>query len=218
LAAPSANISNQLSPTNADHVRKALADRIPLIVDGGQCQVGIESTVLDLSVTPPRILRPGMIHSEAILAVTGELGTAGRAAGHLKSPGQLPKHYSPEARMIILSWRDDADLRSQLVVVAPASPGSSIGGSRITQPAAPKLGAKAGHASRIHLIAHTHIPSSEGLGPVSVIPHDPEAFARAIYAELHRADEAGARLIVVEALPEGNEWQAIKDRLNRAVA
>ena len=59
LAAPSANLSNQISPTNAEHVRTQLDGKIPLIVDGGQSQVGIESTVLDLTVSPPRILRPG---------------------------------------------------------------------------------------------------------------------------------------------------------------
>jgi len=63
LAAPSANLSNQISPTNAEHVRVQLAGKIPLIVDGGQSQVGIESTVLDLTVSPPHILRPGMIHA-----------------------------------------------------------------------------------------------------------------------------------------------------------
>src|ERR1043166_7607429 len=62
LAAPSANRSNEVSPTNAEHVRKDLDGQVPLIVDGGQSQVGIESTVLDLTVRPPRVLRPGIIH------------------------------------------------------------------------------------------------------------------------------------------------------------
>ncbi len=76
--------------------------------------------------------------------------------------------------------------------------------------------ASATPGSLIHVIAHTHIPSDEGLGRVSVIPHDAEAFARALYAELHACDEAGAELIVVEALPTTVEWRAIADRLNRA--
>jgi len=69
---------------------------------------------------------------------------------------------------------------------------------------------------RVHIIAHTRIPSGEGFGRVSVIPHDPEAFARAIYAELHCCDEQGAELIVVEALPPEPAWEAISDRLQRA--
>jgi len=218
LAAPSANLSNQLSPTNAEHVRKALGDKIPLIVDGGQCQVGIESTVLDLSVSPPRILRPGMIHFEAIVAVTEQLATNSGSATHLKSPGLLPKHYSPRAKLVLLAWRTDQELQRHLASQASAGPKPADKSSRITHHATCRAEAQSEGGSRVHLIVHTHIPSAEGLASVSVIPHDPEAFARAIYAELHRADEAGATLIVIEALPEGSEWQAIKDRLNRASA
>ena len=73
-------------------------------------------------------------------------------------------------------------------------------------------------STRAHVVAHTRIPSVEDFGRVSVIPHDPAAFARAIYAELHQCDEAGAELIIVEALPEAVEWKAIADRLRRATA
>jgi L-threonylcarbamoyladenylate synthase len=192
LAAPSANLSGEVSPTNAAHVLRRLGGRIPLVIDGGQSQVGIESTVLDLTVTPPRILRPGMIREESLLAVTGELDAGSRPAGRvLKSPGLLEKHYSPHASLRIMSWRDDPDLRRQLSAVS-------------------------GPWSAIHVIAHTRIPSEMGFGRVSVIPHDAEAFARAIYAELHRCDEEGARWIVVEAPPASGEWKAIADRLHRA--
>jgi len=194
LAAPSANPATQLSPTNAEHVRKYFGSKIPLIVDGGQAQVGIESTVLDLSVAPPRLLRPGMIHEQAPLAVTGELALGpGAQPGVLKSPGQLPKHYSPKARLVLLSWRDEADLKVQSSKFKVPSPS-------------------------LHVIAHTRIPVGQAFGRVSVIPHDPEAFARAIYAELHQCDEAGAELILVEAPPETGEWRAIADRLKRAAA
>lgn len=193
LAAPSANPSNCVSPTNAEHVQKQLGGKLQLIVDGGQSQVGIESTVLDLTVSPPRILRPGMIDEDAIAAVIGNIssGATPNVSGALRSPGMLQKHYSPKARLKILNWRDDADLRSQLKSVAE---------------------------KRTHIIAHTHIPSGEDWARVSVIPYDAEAFARAIYAELHQCDEAGAELIVVEAPPETSEWRAIADRLHRAAA
>ena len=192
LAAPSANLSNSLSPTNAAHVAKQLGGCIPLIVDGGQSQVGIESTVIDLTSEPPAVLRPGMIHEESLAATGLRIADCGlRIAGEaLRSPGLLRKHYSPRAKLVVLAWQHDAELRS-----------------RITH-----------HASRIHVIAHTHIPSATGFAGVSVIPHDAEAFARAIYAELHRCDEAGAELIVVEALPETPEWRALADRLRRASA
>jgi L-threonylcarbamoyladenylate synthase len=165
-------------------------------VDGGQSQVGIESTVLDLSVSPPRILRPGMIHAESLAAVIGEIQssdskTESKSEGPLRSPGLLRKHYSPKAKLIVLNWRDDADLNSQLSTFN-------------FQP------------STTHVIAHLKIPSGENFAGVSVIPHDAEAFARAIYAELHRCDEAGAKLIVVEAPPDLPEWPGIADRLRRA--
>ena len=84
LAAPSANLSSRISPTNAEHVRKQLGGKISLIVDGGQSQVGIESTVLDLTGFARReILRPGMIHAESLAAVCGEVHkcTSGKCTG-----------------------------------------------------------------------------------------------------------------------------------------
>ena len=194
LAAPSANLSNRVSPTNAEHVRKSLGDRIRLIVDGGQAQIGIESTVLDISGSPPRLLRPGMIHEQALLAVTGELALgASESPEVLKSPGLLRKHYSPKAKLVVWSWADEAELKVR----------SAECGVR---------------SSRVHVVAHTRILSGAGFGRVSVIPHDATAFARAIYAELHQCDEAGAELIVVEALPDTPDWSAIADRLRRAAA
>src|SRR5450432_1440067 len=88
LAAPSANLSNQISPTNAEHVRAQLGEKIPLIVDGGQSQVGIESTVLDLTVSPPQVLRPGMIHAESLAAVAGEVRSQ-KSEVRIKTEGTL---------------------------------------------------------------------------------------------------------------------------------
>ncbi len=202
LAAPSANLSNQISPTNAEHVRTQLAGKISLIVDGGQSQVGIESTVMDLSVSPPKILRPGMIHTESISAVLGARNCGLRTADcglnpgdqtTLRSPGLLNKHYAPKAKLIVLSWHDEPDLQSQI-----GNRQSAIG--------------------HVHVIAHTKIPAGFEAGNVSVIPRDAVAFARALYAELHRCDAAGATLIVVEAPPDLPEWSGIADRLRRAAA
>jgi L-threonylcarbamoyladenylate synthase len=197
LAAPSANLSNQLSPTNAGHVAKHLGEKLRLIVDGGQSQVGIESTVLDLTGLPPKILRPGMIHEESLAAVCGELqGPKSKIQSSdnvLRSPGLLARHYSPKARLVVLDWRDDAELEFKI------------------QNSKFKI-------QNCFVIAHSRIPAPEAFANVCVIPRDAEAFARAIYAELHRCDEAGAELIVVEAPPEAGEWRAIADRLKRAAA
>ncbi len=191
LAAPSANLSNAISPTSAAHVSKQLDGKLLLIADGGASNVGIESTVIDLSTQQPRVLRPGMIHAESLAAAIGE-GVLNESAGGesktLRSPGMLRKHYSPKAKLLMLEWKSDEELKS-----------------RTTH-----------HPSRTHIIAHTHIPSADGFAGVSVIPRDAAAFARAIYAELHRCDEAGAEVIVVEALPNQSDWRGIADRLARA--
>lgn len=192
LAAPSANLSNRLSPTHAGHVLRQLGGRIPLIVDGGDCNVGIESTVVDVSDFPPRLLRPGMIHEEALLAVTGEM-TAGGGAGPLRSPGLLKKHYSPRASLLVMCWMNDGELRSRLADLKCVPEKTCV-------------------------VAHTQFPGVTGWMRVSVVPHDPEAYARALYAELHHCDELEAETIVVEALPDGPEWRAITDRLTRAAA
>lgn len=194
LAAPSANPSNELSPTSAAHVARSLGGRVRLIVDGGGSQVGIESTVVDLTCKPARVLRPGMIHASALAAVIGEVsGFEFRVSSSevLRSPGQLQTHYSPKARLIIMSWADEAELH-RLIVTRRLAMGE------------------------VFVVAHSHIPLSGEFGRVSVVPHDAEAFARALYAELHACDEAGAKFIVVEAPPEGPEWDGIRDRLRRA--
>jgi L-threonylcarbamoyladenylate synthase len=198
LAAPSANRSNEISPTNAEHVARSLGHQIALIVDGGQSQVGIESTVLDLSISPPRLLRPGMIHEESLLAVTGALDVRGQGGEEiLRSPGLLRKHYAPRAKLVITTWQDDRNFVEQL------------GRLRTDTSAVPE---------RTFVIAHTQIPLKADVAGVSVIPHDAEAFARALYAELHRCDQAGAELIIMEAVPDRPEWRAIADRLRRAAA
>ncbi|MGA3181694.1 MAG: L-threonylcarbamoyladenylate synthase [Verrucomicrobiota bacterium] len=198
LAAPSANPASRVSSTNAEHVRKYFGGKIPLIVDGGQAQVGIESSVVDLSAAPARLLRPGMVDAESLLAALGEgeLRVAapdwsGGTETMARSPGLLPKHYSPKAKLVVLSWRDEADL--DLQVKALRFP-----------------------PERICLVAHSRIPLSGGFGRVAVLPREAEGFARALYSELHQCDEAGAGLIVVEAAPPVEEWRAIADRLSRA--
>jgi L-threonylcarbamoyladenylate synthase len=105
----------------------------------------------------------------------------------------LEKHYSPKAKLVVTAWENDADLAAQ------------IGNWQLA-------------IGDVQIVAHTKIPVSFSPTNVSVIPHDAEAFARALYAELHRCDAAGAKLIVVEAPPDLPEWSGIADRLRRAAA
>jgi len=105
----------------------------------------------------------------------------------------LKKHYAPKAKLLVLSWRNEADLRSQID------------------------GWREGN-NRVHIVAHTQIPTGFAAASISVIPHDAAAFARALYAELYRCDAAGAQVIVVETPPATPEWAGIADRLRRAAA
>ena len=192
LAAPSANLSNHISPTSAEHVKRQMEGRIPLIIDGGPAQVGIESTVVDLSGGSVRVLRPGMISMEAIEAVLSDaVITAGKDVGVLKSPGQLERHYAPNARLLVLNWKDEEDLENQ------------ISYSRTPH-------------DRVHVIAHTHVVGGTRFGRVSMLPREAQAYAQVLYGELHRCDKEGAELICVEAPPTGPEWVSINDRLTRA--
>jgi L-threonylcarbamoyladenylate synthase len=128
------------------------------------------------------------------LAVTAALTLGfGDSEEILKSPGLLRRHYAPKAKLIVAAWNDDEELARRLS----------------------RLGCALEHT---HVIAHGKIPLHKSFGRVAVIPHDAEAFGRAIYAELHHCDEAGAKWIVVEELPETSEWRAISDRLKRAGA
>jgi L-threonylcarbamoyladenylate synthase len=94
LAAPSANPSGRVSPTTAEHVADGLDDAVDLVLDGGPCSVGLESTVVDVSAEAPILLRPGGIDRAALEAVVGPLAAAG-AEAPVRSPGQLPSHYAP---------------------------------------------------------------------------------------------------------------------------
>jgi L-threonylcarbamoyladenylate synthase len=108
LAAPSANRSEAVSPTTALHVLESLGNRIDLILDGGPCAKGIESTVIDCTVSPPRILRPGPLPRAAVEAAVGgpvEWPAAEPAAVAARSPGQQARHYAPQTPLRCLTMR-----------------------------------------------------------------------------------------------------------------
>lgn len=191
IAAPSANRFGRISPTEAAHVREELGDAVSLILDGGPCPVGIESTILDLSQGdghPARLLRPGHITPAQIAAITGALpetplpGTAPRTSGTLEA------HYAPLTPLRMVA---SADLRATLEALIRA--GKKIGLIASSQP----LGLLPPHALR-------------------QMPTEPEGYARRLYAALRELDEAGNDLIVVEALPNDPAWNAVADRLRRA--
>ncbi len=117
IAAPSANRSGRVSPTEAAHVAAELGDRVALILDGGRAPIGLESTVLDLSGATPALLRPGGITLEALIGFLGPIATS---TGPLRSPGMLPSHYAPSLPLRL----DATDIRpgEALLAFGPDAP------------------------------------------------------------------------------------------------
>ena len=122
VAAPSANASGKISPTRAEHVAESLGDKVSLILDGGPCPIGLESTVLDLSGETPTLLRPGAVTAEEIRALLGTLDVAGDSArdGPQRSPGRLASHYAPEHPLRLEAERVDAG--EALLAFGPGPP------------------------------------------------------------------------------------------------
>ncbi|GAB1694120.1 L-threonylcarbamoyladenylate synthase [Krasilnikovia sp. M28-CT-15] len=201
LAAPSANRSESISPTTAQHVLASLPE-VPLVLDGGPAACGIESTVVDLTVSPPRLLRPGALGLRALREVTGPLTlpggvVSGAVAGQddarpddgtvvadgvaRPSPGMSRRHYAPRARLIL----------AEDVSAVP----------------------RAGLAGPVAVLTY------EGRGSGDeVLSADPGEYAADLYAALHRLDDARAGTILVQAPPDTEDWLAIRDRLGRAAA
>ena len=190
LAAPSANRSGEVSPTTAAHVARGLAGRIPLVLDGGATNVGIESTVLDLSGPMPVLLRAGMISRAELERDIGPVATPGRAERDEEprpSPGMLDRHYAPRAPLHLLqSERDGGEL------------------------------ARAVHARGERVGAVTFGSPPPDADEVILLPAEPEGYARGLYGALHRLDELGVAVILAVTPPGEAQWDAVRDRLRRA--
>jgi L-threonylcarbamoyladenylate synthase len=198
LAAPSANRSLAVSPTTAAHVLESLGNRIELILDGGPCSRGIESTVVDCTSSPPRILRPGPVGRAQIEAAIGErLATTAAshgdaAASVARSPGMMARHYAPKTPLFLAS---DAAAR----VADLLASGRRVGWLTLAADA-PETRRLA--ASRDLLV----VP----------MPADPDTFAAQLYAALHALDKRELAAIIVDEPPAGDAWRAVHDRLTRA--
>jgi L-threonylcarbamoyladenylate synthase len=108
LAAPSANRFGAVSPTTAQHVRDSLGDLVDFVVDGGPADVGVESTIVDLTSSVPAVLRAGIITPSQLGNVLGT-AVASRAGGDVRAPGMITVHYAPRARLVLVDERDRAD-------------------------------------------------------------------------------------------------------------
>ncbi len=196
LAAPSANLSGKPSPTLAQHVWDDLAGRIPLILDGGPCQVGIESTVLDLSGPTPTVLRPGMATPARIkAAIGGEVAVGGGDHALKRSPGARYRHYSPDARVHLLG---------------PAVSDEAF--ARLLRRLAADLG-----SARLGYVGHRE-PPADLADRLMATAAQPAALGGSLYAALRAMDRDGAAAIVIDGLRERGFGAPVMDRLKRAAS
>lgn len=188
LVAPSANRFGRISPTTARHVADELGDSIDLVVDGGPCTVGVESTIISLLGVQPVLLRPGAILPAQIESVLGE--SLARCDGGVRVPGALPAHYAPVTPLELVEHKDlDARL------TALATPGGV----------------------RLAVLRAGEPPGALRPGVQWVaMPDDAQAYARVLYATLRRVDAAGHERLLVAMPPDRPAWLAVRDRLGRA--
>ena len=191
LAAPSANPFGRVSPTTAVHVRSGLGESL-LVLDGGACEVGIESTIVDCTRGAPVLLRPGGVSRAQVEAVCGQRL---RERDELATPeprasGTLLAHYAPAAPVRLMD-------------------------AKALQTALDLLGADAAHLA---LYARAPLKMRSSRVDYRRMPDDAAATAQQLFAVLRDFDAAGARLIWVESPPDTPDWEAVRDRLRRAAA
>lgn len=196
IAAPSANRFGRISPTTAAHVRAELGAAVSLVLDGGPCTVGIESTIVDLSRGAPVLLRPGAITAADIAAVLGAVlgGTTQQSSENTlgmvapRVSGSLAAHYAPSSPLRLVAAAD----------VAAATRAALAEGRRVA------------------VLSRTLRPfAATGLS-WHAAPAAAAGYAHELYATLRRLDASGADLILVETPPPDAAWQAVADRLQRA--
>ena len=208
LAAPSANLFGRVSPTTAAHVQSELGIDL-LVLDGGACEVGIESTIIDCTRGAPVLLRPGHItrlHIAAAcgLAVLGKDDRLGGLVGNVigvapRASGSLESHYAPNAKVSLMS------LQAMTTALDTLGP----------------------HADKLAVWSQQHPQADptadwgEGHGPGVLwrqMPHNAVDAAQALFSILRGFDARGARQIWIETPPDTPEWEGVRDRLQRAAA
>ncbi len=194
IAGPSANRFGHVSPTRAEHVRDEFGNdpRLAAILEGGQSEVGIESTILDLSrveTVGPVMLRPGKIHSLQIAEVIGRMPNVPDAAAP-RASGTLASHYAPATPVVIVPEKD-------LVTVLEKLEKKNV---------------------RVALLHYSSLPSDRQQPLVwqTGLFCSPDVYAHQLYASLRELDRHEADVILVEATPDREAWKGINDRLRRA--
>lgn len=186
IAAPSANRYGRISPTRADDVREELGDRVAMVLDGGDCDVGLESTIVACLDDQVMLLRPGAVSRMQIADVVGLLTDPDAAAP--RAPGSGHSHYAPQTPLAIV---DGADLNARIEDALR-------------------------RGERLAVLTHAVAPIAPERITWRPLPAEPSAYGHDLYATLRALDRAGAARIFVEAVPATEAWEAIADRLRRA--
>ncbi len=188
LAAPSANRFGRISPTTAAHVRDELGPAVAMVLDGGPCPVGIESTIVDLSGDAPRILRPGRISAAQVAAIVGPLGDHSRqgTGATPRVSGSLEAHYAPRTPMQLCAGQAFVD---------------ALAGIHIDE--------------RVGVLSMRSSPDDPRF-VWRMMPGEAAPYATALYAALRALDDAGCDRLIVDAPPQEPVWLAVNDRLRRA--
>lgn len=192
LAAPSANKFTHISPTTAQAVEQELGQGVDLILDGGECEVGLESTIVDMSGDQITVLRPGMLSLQAIAEVLGQsVFTKEEISSAVKAPGGHHLHYAPLTFTQLLPLEEiKAAIEKAEVSILPMA-----------------------------CLVYSPSPSVDKAGINWVVmPQDPEHYAHELYKTLRHWDNQGLKRLLVEQVPESSEWDAIRDRLQKAAA
>lgn len=188
IAAPSANRFGAVSPTTAAHVRDDLGEDVELVLDGGSCDVGLESTIVDLTAGRPRVLRLGGLSEEALSEALGEPVLSGKSAD-VRVPGNLSSHYAPAAELSLVQASElEAKVRE-----------------------ANRTGA------RVSVLVPEGVTVPEGVS-AKVLAADPGGYAHELYASLRELDRAGAELVLAVPPAALGVGRAVLDRLERAAA
>jgi len=189
VVGPSANRFGRVSATTAEHVRQEFGEDVDFVLDGGACDVGIESTIIDVSSGQPALLRPGIITANQIEAALG-MPLATPNAASPRAPGTLAKHYAPRTPVMLVQ----ADVIDELA--------RSL----------------ARQGQRVAVLARSrHQPLIDKLTWIAA-PQTPAAYAHDLYANLRTLDAAGCDVMLIEAPPLTPDWAAVNDRLARAAA
>ena len=189
IAAPSANRYGRVSPTRAEHVREEFGDALRVVLDGGDCKLGLESTIVSCVDAVPRVLRPGSITLTQLRTVVP--GIEGRTEGAApRVPGSDVKHYAPTTKLSLVQSDTLEEVVAQL----------------------------ASAHERVAVLAMRPPRTANKYMTWVNAGRRAEAYGRELYVNLRALDKAGAREILVEEVPEGEGWDAIRDRLRRAAS